>query len=186
MLRSPRKEVELNVSSCKLINDGAPFLRVTCETISVTPEQREFILQNKSWYLDGAGGPIKAKDMPQFLQRHHMPSPTRGNVVVTASGAERDGIHLDESGFSTGVGHFTMDLVVDLYMPMGALDIHFARYNDEMEMLRRAREAEAEQQRKAQEAAEKAKEKARKKAERESAVDAFRRRFDNLDLEGHE
>jgi hypothetical protein len=179
MLRTPKREVELNVSSCKIVNDGFPFLRVTCETILVTPEQRRIILNEKSWFLDGAGGPIKVINVPQLLQRHHMPSANKGVQVNTAV----DVAMADESAFSTGNGHFTTDLVVDLHLPRGVIDIQFARYSDEMEMRRRAMEEEETARRKEMEAIAAAQETARKKAEKQSSVNAFRRKFDNLDLD---
>jgi hypothetical protein len=89
----------------------------------------------------------------------------------------------DESAFATGNGHFTTDLVVDLHLPRGVIDIQFARYSDEMEMRRRAMEEEETARRKEMEALAAAQETARKKAEKQSSVNAFRRKFDNLDLD---
>jgi hypothetical protein len=48
------------------------------------PEQRRIILNEKSWFLDGAGGPIKVINVPQLLQRHHMPNAQKGVQVNTA------------------------------------------------------------------------------------------------------
>ena len=180
MLRTAKKEINLNVSRCQIVNDGVPFLRITCETVLLSPDDRRFVLNNKSWHLDGAGGPIKQNGVSQFINRHHMPPATHGAIV---EGVGENGAVLDQSGFATGVGYFTTDLVVDLFMPRGVIDIHFAKYNDEREAFERAKKEEAEKLRLEKEAAEKAVEEQRVKEEKRNAVDGLRRRFHNLDLE---
>jgi hypothetical protein len=173
MIRTPKGEYRFNVTSCQIVNDGVAFLRIHCANIPTPPGEQKTIRQYNAWHLDGAGGPIKVKEIV-IHRRHHMPS--LAGAIVEGAGASAGAI-LDPTGFGTGTGWFTYDLQIDLYMPKGVFDIQFSKYNDEREAYERQQKAKEAEERAKLEAAKSVSEE-KKKPKR---VDTFRKRFGHID-----
>lgn len=84
----------------EIVNNGVPFLRVTCQNVDISKEALQQIKHYPRWSITGNGNMFKTKVHPVLKNNSHTP----------------DGI---------GVAIFSYDLITELYFPPGIYSINF-------------------------------------------------------------